>query len=161
MKKIILAVLAIAACCSCGTTLCLTGEYPTISHSVKTSKPKDAVWANIVDWFFETQTPIELIDKESGIISSGKISLRSSSTYEINNQPGNISKYVVLPSGTMNYTDLRVYGRVMARVKSENGNTTISVFLGDIECLIGASSYVEAKSLGTFEQMWLKYISNK
>jgi hypothetical protein len=161
MKKIIIAVLAIMVCNSCGTTLWLTGEYKTTSYSIETSKSEDVIWSNIVDWFFETQTPIELIDKDSGIITSGRISLRSSSTYEINNQPGDVSKYVVLPNGTMNYTDMRVYGRVMARVKSGNGKTKISVFLGDIECVIGNSSYIEAKSLGTFEQNWLKYISNK
>ena len=160
MKKITL-ILVIYLCCSCSSTLWLTGEYPTKYHSIETNKSVDVIWGNVIDWFFETQTPIELIDKNSGIITSGKISLKGSSTYEINNQPGNISKFVILPEGSINYTDMRVTGRVMARIKNENGKTKISVFLGDLECVIGPSTYVEAKSLGTFEQNWLKYISSK
>ena len=161
MKKLLFAVLVIAMCSSCGTTLWLTGKYNAESYSIETSKPAETVWNDIVDWFFFTQTPIELIDKESGIIISGNISLRNNYTYEINEQPGETSKYVVIPNGAMNYRDMRVYGRVQARIKAENGKTRISVFLGDLECIVGTSTYIEAKSLGTFEKKWLKYISNK
>ena len=101
-----------------------------------------------------------LIDKNSGIIISGNIPLRGCSTCEINGQIGDTSKYIVLPSGTMSYTDVRVSGKVMVRVKNNGGKATISVFLGDIECRVG-QSYIEAKSTGAFEQKWLNYITNK
>lgn len=160
MKKVLLLSMIIVWCCSCSSSLYLTGEYNTQHYSTETSRTVGEVWNNIVDWFFETQTPISLIDKDSGIITSGKISLRGSHTYEMEGKPDNVSKFIVLPSGASFYSDARISGRVMARVKSDNGKTKISVFLGDIECTVG-QSYIEAKSTGVFEQNWLKYISRK
>ena len=159
MKKFIL-LLTIVIYSSCSPSMRLVGQYNIVPYSIDTNKSVETIWNNIVDWFFETQTPISLIDKDSGIITSSKIPLLDNTTYEINGQPDITTNYIVIPNGAMNYTDIRVHGRIMARVKLENGKTRISVFLGDIECMRG-QSYIEAKSIGTFEKNWLKYISNK
>ena len=161
MKKIIILLVILATLSSCASTR-LLGEYPSQAYSATTSKSAEEVWNNIIDWFFSTKTPISLIDKASGIITSSKISLRASTTDEFNSAPRYKSKYVVVPEGIDPY-HMFISGRVMARVKSEGDKTKVSVFLSDLECIpqMGEIRYFEVKSIGTFEYQFVKYITNE
>lgn len=161
MKKIIYALVLCMFLSSCATPM-LLGEYPSNAYTITTNKSINDVWDNVVDWFFSTQTPIALIDKDSGIITSGKISLRSFATDERNKAPRDKNQYVVIPED-WTPEGLIINGKVTGRVKREGEKTKVSVFLGDLECIpmIGTVRSVEIKSTGVFENKWLEYVVSK
>lgn len=165
MKKILSILLLAIIVSSCSSSvLMLQGNYPKVRHYKETSKTTDEVWANIVDWFFETETPISLIDKESGIIVSGRIPLRLNTVEESNGQPAHSSAYCVVgeePNLDVVGFVSSITGTMMARVRQNGDKTFVQVTLSDLECRSSSFQYIEIKSTGRFEQQWLKYITSK
>ena len=156
MKRLLYCIVCFYVCTSCSiTNYALTGSYPSYTYSATTSQSSEEIWSKVIDWFFNTETPIALIDKASGIIISKSISLRSNSTSEVNGQPGNKNAYCVVPNVEQ---ASRILGTLMIRVKTEGDKTKIQVSLGDLRCEYGNYAVVDIKSLGTFERQMLKHI---
>lgn len=160
MKRLVVICACALFLSSCSpSTLLLKGEYANGNYSMKTSKDKDSIWENIIDWFFDQQLSISLIDKESGIIASGTISLLPQSAEERYGKPSNPEAYCVVAADPYylwpNYVG-NVAGSIMARVRQDDDSTIVSVQLANLECRNSSNRYIEVKSTGVLEKKLLK-----
>ena len=162
MKRLVIICVCALFLSSCSpSVLLLQGNYPRYNYTIETTISADKVWDNIIDWFFNTETPIVLLDKDSGIIVSGAISLRSKSVEESNGLLPDKDAYCLIaedPNVDICYTS-NITGVLMARVVTNNDKTFVKVALSNIECRNTSYQYIEAKSTGVFEKKWLKNIT--
>ena len=167
MKKVLLLVLVSVSLSSCSSSmLLLQGEYPRYNYSIETTLSKDDVWDNIVDWFFDQQISISLIDKQSGIIKSGTISLIDVSAEESDGKPIAPEAYCVFAGDSFwewDHIISSITGSVMARVVQNEEKTIVRVILADLECCSrkDTNRYIEVKSTGVFEKSWLERMTKQ
>lgn len=132
--SIALAVLFLFGSCS-SKVYNITGVYDN-NKTFETSTSYDKVWDNAVDYFARTNLTISTLDKTSGIIAVNKAFI-SRSYVGVEDKNGNINNpnaWIVLP-----YAKDLIAGEVTCSVnvrikKMENGNTSISINLGQILC---------------------------
>lgn len=161
--KIFLSALFACLLYSCKTTdmLTLTGDYPIINTTTTTDKTFDEVWDNVIDYFAINGIPISILDKESGLIVSNKVSLKNNITMEKNGKPLNDKAFIVIPYAK-NVIYMNAYSDFNVRVKKQDGKITISVNLPNIVAerttkpawwqLVSTPKIVDAKSTGVFEK---------
>lgn len=160
MKRLVVICACALFLSSCSpSVLLLEGKYKEGNYSIETAKDKDSIWDNIVDWFFDQQLSISLIDKESGIIASGTISLLPQSAEEQRGEPSDPKAYCVVASDPYylwpKYVG-NITGSIMARVRQDDDSTIVSVQIANLECSNSNNRYIEVKSTGVLEKKLLK-----
>ncbi len=74
----------------------VTGTYPDQPIQIKSEKPFDDVWSNLIDVFAQKGLSIKIIDKNSGLIVSERIEFPAT----IEDKNGNLkdpNAYIVVP----------------------------------------------------------------
>lgn len=137
MKKLLPVILMLFVGCKVQQpqAIPLKNNYSNGNFEGISDKPKDRVWDNIIDFFSKSGLPIRILDKSSGLLISGEITLR----YTSEDKKGNLvnpGAYVVVNKiqyrdgsiGTPNY--LGVTGEWNVRIKDgEGGKTVVAVNL--------------------------------
>lgn len=114
----------------------LKGIYPTPPIIHYSEKPFDQVWGNIIDIFAQSNIPIDILDKSSGLITSKVTRLK----WAIEGKDGTLSTKnaeVVLRrevdrGNRKLIKPAYVTGTWNIRVKEENGRTVINVNLHEL-----------------------------
>lgn len=138
----------------------LKGKYSDVPFTIKSDKPFDAVWSNVIDLFSSRGYSIKVIDKSSGLIVSEKVSL----PFTVENISGKLldkDAYVVLEIlnvGGLTYRPRSATGEFNVRIKTVDGKTSIGVNITNIVGIVPAGSggmtlTVGGKSTGIFEGM--------
>ena len=85
---------------------------------------------------------LDVLDKESGIITSKSISFRNSFTYERKGVRDNYNAYVAVPyNNSLTYIE-DVTGRVYVRVRKVYSGTEITVFLQNLSARMRIDDYL-------------------
>lgn len=163
MKQLTL-ILLIALVSSCGAPKrILKGTYQDTPYQIETNKSFDDVWSNVIDMFATKGLSIKIIDKSSGIITSGTTSFLSSYCYETKEgKLFNPNAFVVV-NMIKNWAGSSLQPQVVTgewniRVKKVEDKTIINVNLVNIIAQYKEPSSpftvwnLEAKSTGVFEK---------
>lgn len=124
--KLLLFMFAIMTLNSCGVrTKLYEFNYPTVQNTFTINAPYDEVWSKVIDIFAENNIKIDVIEKESGIITSGRTEFPTS--YYIDNQLVNPNAYIAVQF-VSNYkkdgTGLKAESSWNVRVKKIDDKTT-------------------------------------
>jgi hypothetical protein len=115
----------------------LKGTYPTSPIIYSSNKAFDKVWGNVIDLFAQSNIPINIIDKSSGLIISKETRLR----WAIEGKDGTLStkNAEVVLRREINRGNRKlikpdfVTGTWNIHVKEENGETLINVNLHELK----------------------------
>lgn len=161
---ILLSVFFFLSSCFSLKTFPLQGSYSDGNFEGYSEKSKDVVWDNIIDFFAKSGISIRIIDKSSGLITSGETAI----PWTRENSKGELIKkeaWVVIQKVVDSRTRKPVpYYSVTAewnvRIKESNGKTLINVNLVNPTYLtleVGGSRSLFKKgsfqSTGVFEKM--------
>jgi len=148
-------------------TIPFKGNYDE-TFNITSDKPIDEVWSNIIDIFAQKGVSIGVIDKSSGLITSGRTSFLSSYTFEDNNgQLEDKYAFVVVKKLSIAGQQLRpstIYGTWNVRLKNTSDNKTninINLIVDDVNGQqrnmygqnVGSPYPMEAKSTHVFERL--------
>jgi hypothetical protein len=163
MKTICSALISLILC-SCGNPFIpLKSDYGKIDKTFVSRYDKETTWSKLLDILVQTETPLDIVDKSSGLLVSKPVDMTNYYTYE--DDYGNVldrSKMVVLSQYKaglpLHPTQLTATWNI--RMSEANNQTVISVNLVNVKAIhytpINAYSPVinyDVKSLGTFERM--------
>lgn len=167
MKKTILLLLLITGLFSCSPVVTpFKGNYGE-TFNITSDKSVDEVWSNIIDIFAQKGVSIGVIDKNSGLITSGQTSFLSSYTFEDDN--GNLkdnNAFVVVKKLSMAGQQIKpsiILGSWNVRLKKTADNKTninVNLIVDNVQGqyrnmdgrYVGEYYPLEAKSTHVFEK---------
>lgn len=161
MKATLALIISLSLLYSCTVSKGISGTYQKGPYEVTTSKSLDDAWGIVIDQFANHGYPISVIDKNSGIISSGVLDFSDLSTSE--NSKGaiqNLGAYIVIENYQDPFRQYRteVEGQWNVRVKEINGNTIVRINIVNLRASQINNhnnlrvAVLEARSTGNFEK---------
>lgn len=145
----------------------IKGDYPIYPVERLYNFSADDVWSNVIDFFATNGLSIKIIDKQSGLILSEKVSFMQNGSYERLDGPG-INKpqaFVVIERKAVSPNSIT--GEWNIRVKSMGGKTHVRVNIVQLRAEYLSNSYLvgnevfDVRSTGVFERMILDGIEGK
>ena len=115
----------------------LEGKNYGAIQIIKSSKPVDTVWSNIIDMFATKGISIKTIDKNSGLIVTDRYNFKRHYSFEINGKLIDTTAWVALSyvavKGGYPENSVNVSADWNVRVKPEGTGSIINVNLTNIE----------------------------
>jgi hypothetical protein len=175
-SKLVLALLFLATLTGCSSKMLpLKGRYLDPPFQIKTTKSFQQIWDNLIDLFAQKGLPIRIIDKNSGLITSDRAKL-SSTTEKKDGTLLDPEAFIVVPQiynpGPRKYYPISrgsdITGEWNVRVKETNGETIINVNIVNVKYMAYDAYYkipkeyslTTYKSTGVFEKL-ISEIINK
>ena len=158
--------LALSMCLfSCSSVKTLQGYYEN-TYTIESSKSFDEVWDNVIDYFAQNAIPISMMEKDSGLIISTKVSVPQ--TVEVNGKPYDPNAFVVVP----NYNIKNIATATMTfnvRVRKYDEKIKVTVTTSDVQgyywqlntiTLMSDKVAVNGSSTGVFERRLAELIAD-
>jgi hypothetical protein len=147
MKQIFIVLLLLAFISGCDVkTVPISGDYQKSAFRFNDKKSEDAVWNKLLDFLQQNHIAIDYADRNSGVITTGKISFLNSYTCETNeHQLKDPAAYIVCarlrgPMTISNSLDMQdVTGQWQFRIKKESESLSVDISLANATAVAGGT----------------------